>query len=100
VVVALTDRGRAYVDALARTLELASLPELGLEGVKDDLVLLDSPDASPPRFKIGYWEQGTSNVTVVLLWDGRRRFLRRDADVLSTNVPQLVRTSVAELTLF
>jgi hypothetical protein len=99
VVVALTDRGRAYVDALARTLELAAIPELGLDGLGTDLVLLASADASPPMGKIGYWEQGTSNNTVVMLKDGRRRFLRRDADVFTTNDPRLVRTSVAELTL-
>ena len=52
--------------------------------------MLDGPDASPPAGKVGYWEQGTTHIVVVLLKDGRRRFLRHDGDVVSTNEPRLL----------
>jgi hypothetical protein len=104
VLVALSDHGRAYLDALTRSLELfygddlanSNPPDFGisdlewLQGTVGDVVALDNPDASPPIGKIGYWEQGSSHVLAVLRADGVRRFLRRDGDVVATNDPRLI----------
>ncbi|HEY6888379.1 MAG TPA: hypothetical protein VI300_11385 [Solirubrobacter sp.] len=109
VIVALSDHGRAYLDALSRSLELfygdeganSNPPDFGmsnlewLQGTVGDVVALDGPDASPPIGRIGYWEQGSSHVLAVLRADGVRRFLRRDGDVVATNDPRLIGRALA-----
>lgn len=111
VIAAVTDRGRAYLDRLQRSYELFYTDDLAssqptefglspiewLQGALGDVVALPSPDASPAAGKVGFWQEGTSRVVAVLLADGNRRFLRRDADVVSTNDQWLLARSLTVL---
>jgi hypothetical protein len=105
VIVAITARGRTYVDRLARSVELVaaddqltSLPpdwaptpvELLQGAVEADVVSLDGPDASPPAGKLGLYGDGVNHTLAALLLDGTRVFLRREGDVITTNVPELL----------
>jgi hypothetical protein len=104
VIFAVTDRGRAYLDQLQRSYELFYTDSLAfdqpaefgmaplewLQGALGDVVALPTADASPPAGKVGFWQQGTSHVVAALLLDGKRRFLRRDGDVVSTNDHRLL----------
>jgi hypothetical protein len=108
VIVAMTDRGRVEMDALARSYDLLNadfqlqgyprdwMPPLEwLDGSVRSTVALPTPDASPPAGKLGYWhESETSYAIVTLLADGSRRFLRRSGDVVSTNDPRLLGQSL------
>jgi hypothetical protein len=108
VIVVMTDRGRAEMDALARSYDLLNAdyqlrgyprdwatPLEWLDGSVRSTVALPTPDASPPADKLGYWhESETSYAIVTLLADGSRRFLRRDGDVVSTNDPGLLGQSL------
>lgn len=106
LVVALTDRGRAMVDEISRTFEIGGIffedevpfPELK-EFLGDDLVALDSPDASPPPGVVGVFDDGNTRVVAALLANGTRWFARTDGGVYSTNVPRLFGDRDA-LTLF
>jgi hypothetical protein len=104
VIVPVTARGRAYVDRLqgAVTLtgaddQITSLPpdwaptpvELLRGAVNADVVALDGPDAAPPAGKLGLYGDGLNHTLAILLADGNRLFLRREADVITTNVPEL-----------
>jgi len=103
VIVTLTDAGRAYFDAKARTFELGvvmsvwmfsgsdlAIPgktplEQGQRAFGPDIVALDSPDGSPPAGKVGLWANDKNVAVVVLLQDGTRRFVRMQDGVYSTN---------------
>lgn len=105
VIVAVTDRGRAFLDQRARTIELgvtsvavslAGDPSFKLPGATllervqaqlgPDVVELATPDDTPPAGKVGYWTDGKSGfAAVVLLADGTRRFVRIQDGVYSTN---------------
>jgi hypothetical protein len=101
LLVALTDTGRAMVEERARTIELSyvsnavddrpeSTPLARLQRIfGPDVVALAEPDAAPPPGKVGYWQDGETTVVAVSLSDGRRRFVRHDGDVYSTNVSEL-----------
>jgi hypothetical protein len=101
ILVALTDTGRAVIDERARTIELryvsgavddlpARTPLARLQRVfGPDVVALEGPDAAPPLGKVGYWQDGQTSVVAVLLTDGRRRFVRHEGEVYSTNVSEL-----------
>ncbi|MDA0179415.1 hypothetical protein OJ997_03835 [Solirubrobacter phytolaccae] len=91
VVAPLTDAGRAYLDAFARTAEL-SAAYTALEAMADfkrdldaTVVALPNADAAPPSGQIGIFAQGPTTVIATALADGRRRFVRLDANVYSTN---------------
>jgi hypothetical protein len=104
VLVAVTARGRAYLDQLARAYDLMNAdfqlqayprdwatPLEWLDGSVRDTVALSTPDASPPAGKLGYWHKSeTSYAIVTRLADGTRQFLRRDDGVISTNVERLL----------
>ena len=108
MIVAVTARGRAEMDALARSYDLLNAdyqlqayprdwatPLDWLDGSVRSTVALPTPDASPPAGKLGYWhESETSYAIVTLLADGSRRFLRRNGDVVSTNDPRLLGQSL------
>lgn len=105
VIVAVTDRGRAFLDQRARTIELgvttvavsfAADPSLKVPGdtllervraqLGPDVVELATPDDTPPAGKVGYWTDGKTGIAaVVLLADGTRRFVRVQDGVYSTN---------------
>jgi hypothetical protein len=96
-IVAMSDQGRAYVDAYSRTMEIAtiffderplSFPELQ-KSLRADVVALAAPDASPPLGKVGHFDDGRTRVISALLADGTRKFARMDGDVYSSNVPAL-----------
>jgi hypothetical protein len=105
VAVAATPSGVAYLDARARSIELA-LTSLSLELALDpswkvpgkttlermrallgpDVAELATPDGTPPAGTVGYWTDGGKNFTVAtLLADGSRRFVRIQDSVYSTN---------------
>ncbi len=100
---ALSDAGRVYLDAFARTAELSTAltaaeggPDFGRTmlqtlqaNIDVDVVGLATPDAAPPQGRIGYFEQGTTSVIATVLADGRVRYIKRDADVYSTNDPRI-----------
>jgi hypothetical protein len=89
------------VEERARTIELSyvsnavddrpeSTPLARLQRIfGPDVVALAEPDAAPPPGKVGYWQDGETTVVAVSLSDGRRRFVRHDGDVYSTNVSEL-----------
>jgi hypothetical protein len=102
-IVAVTPLGRTTVDRLARSVELtaaeAELSHLtavpdrleGLRSVLDaDVVGLASPDASPPPGKLGVYGDPANHTVAALQADGTRVFLRREGDVISTNVGELL----------
>ena len=105
VAVAVKPSGVAYLDARARSIELAlASTYLGLaldpswkvpgnttlERMRTllgpDVVELATPDGSPPAGTVGYWTDGVKNFALVaLLADGSRRFVRIQDGVYSTN---------------
>jgi hypothetical protein len=94
VIVALTDKGRAGLDARSRALELdlvfgVPLAEIQKEFGADAAVALAGPDASPPPGTVGVFQNGQTTIAVAVLADGRRLFVRQEGDVFSTNVPEL-----------
>jgi hypothetical protein len=94
LIVALTDKGRAGLDAKARALELdlvfgVPLAEIQKEFGVDSAVALDGPEASPPPGKVGVFQNAQTTIAVAVLADGRRLYIRQEGDVFSTNVPQL-----------
>ncbi len=96
MIVALSDDGRAYLDAFARSVELSEVFFSPTTTVADlqrrygpDVVALAGPDASPPAGTVGFFDDGRTRTVAALLADGTRRFARMDGDVFSTNVPQL-----------
>jgi hypothetical protein len=104
VIVAVTPRGRTYLDRLHRVIELVasddqitSLPpdwaptpvELLQGAIEADVVGLPTPDAAPPRGKLGLFGDGANHTVAVVLQDGTRLFLRREGQVITTNVPEL-----------
>jgi len=110
--VASTDRGREYLDSVARSTELF-LAEfyLDLGKISDEFSLakppfvryfspLPGPDASPPPGKVGYWTQGDDTVVASLLQDGTRRFVSRRGGVLTTNDPAFLEPNPSALTIF
>ncbi|WP_028064821.1 hypothetical protein [Solirubrobacter soli] len=101
VVVAMTDSGRAYIDAKKRAIELFVAPTLqsfatGEDGAKVRkfldryVVTLPDPDAAPPAGKIGAWTQGEDAVYSSLLADGKRAFWSMRGGVYSTNLADLM----------
>jgi hypothetical protein len=90
VVVALTDAGRTMIDERSRLLELDALLYTSLAEARDafgeDVVALDSPDASPPIGKVGLFNAPDHEAVVVVTAAGKREFIRWDGDVYSTNV--------------
>lgn len=105
VIVPVTARGRAYVDRLQGVVtltgaddQITSLPpdwaptpvELLQGAVEADVVALDAPDAAPPAGKLGLYGDGPNHTLAILLADGKRLFLRREADVVTTNIPELI----------
>lgn len=116
VLVARTDAGRAYLDQLARRLEIellmassigwqtldaADRQELFLGDFATTLVALAGPDDAPPAGKVGYWAGETSDVFAAVLASGHRLFLRRDGDVFSTNSTRvLLPGQIGKLTVF
>jgi hypothetical protein len=97
VIIALSDQGRAYVDAYARMMEIATIffdeDPLSFAELQEDLgadvVALPTPDAAPPAGKVGHFDDGHTRVISALLADGTRKFARMDGDVYSSNVPAL-----------
>lgn len=104
VIVPLTARGRAYIDRLQGVVtltgaddQITSLPpdwaptpvELLQGAVNADVVALDGPDATPPAGKLGLYGDGTNHTLAILLADGKRLFLRREGNVITTNIPEL-----------
>ena len=93
VVVARTEQGRTDLDERLRAVELDATFDQPLAELQRDLgdavVVLDSPDASPPPGKIGIFRNDQSSAAVALLRDGTRRYIRQDGEVFSTNVPAL-----------
>jgi hypothetical protein len=93
MIATLTDAGRAMIDERSRLIELELVEDAGDTSLAEfqhyfgeDVVALDSPDATPPLGKVGIFRNGTTTATVVLLADGRRLFVRHDGEVYSTNV--------------
>jgi hypothetical protein len=93
VIVALTEQGLADIDLRSRVIELGALFGEELARAQrefgSDIVVLDSPDASPPIGKVGIYQAGANTAAVALLRDGRRLFVRQDGEVYSTNVSAL-----------
>jgi hypothetical protein len=90
MVVALTEAGRTMIDERSRLLELDALLYTTFaeahEAFGDDVVALDSPDASPPIGKVGLFNAPKQEAVVVVTAAGKREFVRWDGDVSSTNV--------------
>lgn len=103
--VPLTQRGAVHLDELERALELANLltvvgvlaDERGQRGYpssaeiesrsEGEVVALATPQDSPPPGRIGYYSDGALHVAAVALSaQGRRLFLERDGDRVSTNL--------------
>jgi hypothetical protein len=84
-------RGRVYLLDSSDDAELLGLTREGeVPQLGPDVVVLDSPDGSPPPGKVGYRLQGENLAVAALLQDGRRVFVRWDNGVYSTNVPELM----------
>lgn len=101
VLVAMTDSGRAFVDAKKRGLELLVVPMLQAFATGEDgartrkfldryVVALPDPDAAPPAGKVGYWTEGDDAVWSSLLADGKRAFVSMRGGVYSTNLEDLM----------
>ena len=97
-IVALSDQGRAYVDAYARTMEIATIffdeEPLSFAGAAEDRSAPTSSRCRPrtPRLRparSGHFDDGRTRVIAALLADGTRKFARMDGDVYSSNVPAL-----------
>ncbi|MDA0162761.1 hypothetical protein OM076_20985 [Solirubrobacter ginsenosidimutans] len=93
LLVALTPQGVADIDERSRVIELGELFGAPIDEAQKefgaDIVVLDSPDASPPVGKVGLYEVGANTAAVAMLRDGRRLFVRQDGEVYSTNVGPL-----------
>ena len=63
--------------------------ELLQGAVEAKVVGLETPDASPPAGTIGLFGDGPDHTVAALLGDGTRLFLRREGDVITTNVAEL-----------
>jgi hypothetical protein len=111
VLVALTDSGRAFVDAKKRAIELVTVPAYqSLENGDDSgrlkaflepyVIALPDPDAAPPAGKVGYWTQGEDAVYSSLLADGKRAFVSMRGGVYSTNVEDLMGPNEDAFTIF
>jgi hypothetical protein len=113
-IVVLTDTGRSYLDWLLRAVELERVSFLdqawgdmepqGIELMRGvfgpDVVALPGPDATPPPGKVGYHKLGTVSVVAAQLQDGRRKFVRYDGEVVSTNFRQALPDKVGTLSMF
>jgi hypothetical protein len=105
VIVALSDLGRAYVDARSRAIEIFQVKsyvgvaqteedpigELRRLVKSDDVVALAAPDAAPPAGKVGVWLSGENYAIGALLQDGRLQFARYLDGVYSTNIFEFIR---------
>ena len=114
VIVVLTADGRAYMDWISRTMELGMASQLDVEYPPEwaqglelmhgafgaDVVGLASPDATPPAGKVGFYKQDGVSVVVAQLIDGSRKFIRREGDVISTNLPHTIPAGDGILSLF
>jgi hypothetical protein len=104
VIVPVTARGRAYLNRLQGVVtltgaddQITGLPpdwaptpvELLQGAVNADVVALDGPDAAPPAGKLGLYGDGANHTLAILLADGTRLFLRREGNVVTTNIPEL-----------
>ncbi|WP_157592183.1 hypothetical protein [Solirubrobacter soli] len=93
VVVTRTEQGVIDLDERLRALELDSMFDQPIaelqEELGDEVVALDSPDATPPPGMVGLFNDEQTTVAATLLRDGRRWYVRRDGDVFSTNVPAI-----------
>jgi hypothetical protein len=101
VIVALTDSGRAFIDAKKRAIELTVLPMFQSFDTPENhdrlqkfldlfAVALPDPDAAPPAGKVGFWKSGEDTVYSSLLADGKRAFVSMRAGVYSTNLEDLM----------
>ena len=109
-----TADGRRYIDWISRTFELGMASQLDVEYPPEwaqglelmhgafgpDVVGLASPDATPPAGKVGFYKQDGVTVVAVQLMDGRRTFIRREGDVISTNLPHTIPAGDGTLSLF
>ena len=99
--VALTTAGVKFLDERTRALTLFVVLELAegsggayptterfVGGSDGAVVALDSPQATPPPRRVGYWSDGTEHAAVVALSSaGRRLYVEVDTDDrISTNV--------------
>jgi hypothetical protein len=115
VIVALTDFGRAYLDARSRAIELFLIkselrfvldqtdktPVDRLRGrIGRDIVTLPEPDALPPAGQVGLWVDGENYSLTALLQDGRPLFARFRDGVYSTNVHEFIRDEDPDHTTF
>jgi hypothetical protein len=65
-----------------------AIAEAGGEG---GLVVLDSPDATPPADRIGLYSDGVAHAAVVAFTkSGRRVFIEADGDALDTNLTSVL----------
>lgn len=86
--IAYTDAGRAHLDALARSVDLATVlvawdPKRKPFG--EEIAELVGPDDAPPAGKVGVWSEDEDIVISVLLRDGTRRFVSQRGGIFSTN---------------
>ncbi len=114
VIVVRTADGRRYIDWISRTFELGMASQLDVEYPPEwaqglelmhgafgpDVVGLASPDATPPAGKVGFYKQDGVTVVAAQLMDGRRTFIRREGDVISTNLPHTIPAGDGTLSLF
>jgi len=114
VIVTLTQTGRAYMDWISRAVEIERVSYLdrswgdmepqGLELMNGafgpDVVALPAPDATPPAGKVGYYKQGEVSVIAAQLQDGRRKFVRYDGEVISTNFLKALPEQSGTLSMF
>jgi hypothetical protein len=113
-IVALTDLGRAYVDARSRAIELFQVKSyLGIAATEDDpiaelrrlvksddIVALPAPDAAPPAGKVGVWLDGENSAIGAVLESGRLQFVRYLDGVYSTNIFEFIRGEGPDSTVF
>ncbi len=115
VIVALTDLGRAYIDARSRAIELFLIKselrfvldqsdQAPLDNLRRrigrEIVALPTPDALPPAGSVGFWFEGANYALTALLRDGRPLFARFQDGVYSTNVHEFIRDEDDEHTTF
>jgi hypothetical protein len=114
VIVALTDLGRAYVDARSRAIELFQIKSyLGVAQTEDDpigelrrlvksdaVVALPTPDAAPPTGNVGVWLNGENYAIGSVLQDGRLLFARYLDGVYSTHIYEFIRDEEPDHTVF
>ncbi len=114
VIVVRTADGRRYIDWISRTFELGLASQLDVEYPPEwaqglelmhssfgpDVIGLASPDATPPAGKVGFYKQDGVTVVVARLADGSRKFIRREGDVIATNLPHTIPAGDGILSLF